>query len=626
MDSKTTPIFVKEISANVKGSIENVELGYRTLIVGPNGTGKSAITNALELAVSGAASDVAGRTTLALPIELMSLANDGDKKLWADATLSNGEIAKFAVTGTTAKATKPVRTHPMSLGVDCLPLRDVKEAILGSADKARRFFVRWAVGDVGIAEVQKRVPMLHRKRFADYADSQVDGNALGILLEAQTYAGKQKRSAAADAKAAQKLIDDIGEGLGKNPIQSDVAAKRIELAIARTAYEGLRAQIMNDADDRRRAAQNKTLAGQIANATTQLQKVKEYGASLAPITFIDPPVPTAHGKVKLALAEVLQFNVRGNFDDCLSCGTDVGKEAIRSRFGELAKALSADIETHQAYQAAQQNADWLQQEHKMVAAHIAQFELEIERGQTAMNAISVKTPADMENLSAKIFDAENKVHAFDQELARLLEARTGWENLAGAQARCTASSTEAREWKEFEKACSQVVKALMDTGVNSFIEKVNAFLPAGDVFGMSLRDGTREVLRLGLVAKGGSIHSALSGAEWTRVTAAIAAACIDHDNDQTLKVIIPEDRAWDAKTLGATMKAFAKIPAQVIIASTVRPAGKLPKGWTLIEVGTQEKVQKPKTTKTRKGVDKFVNGAPSNGKPAKLDLPPLVLQ
>ena len=625
MDSKTTPIFVKEISANVKGSIENVELGYRTLIVGSNGTGKSAITNALELAVSGAASDVAGRTTLALPIELMSLANDGDKKLWADATLSNGEIAQFAVTGTTAKASKPVRTHPMSLGVDCLPLRDVKEAILGSADKARRFFVRWAVGDVGIEEVKNRVPMLHRKRFVDYADSQADGNALRILLEAQTYAGKQKRSAAADAKAAQKLIDDIGEGLGKNPIQSDVAAKRIELAIARTAYEGLRAKIMNDAEDQRRAAQNKTLARHIAHTAKQLQQVKEYGATLAPITFIDPPAPTAHGKVKLALAEVLQFNVRGNFDDCLSCGTAVGKELIRSRFDELAKALSAEIETHQAYQAAQQNADWLQQEHKMVATHIAQFELELKRDQTALKE-TVKTPADMENLAAKIFDAENKVHAFDQELARLLEARTGWENLAGAQARCTASSTEAREWKEFEKACSQVVKALMDTGVNSFIEKVNAYLPAGDVFGMSLRDGTREVLRLGLAAKGGKIHSALSGAEWTRVTAAIAAACIDHDNDQTLKVIIPEDRAWDAKTLGATMKAFAKIPAQVIIASTVRPAGKLPKGWTLIEMGKQEKVQKPKTTKKRKSVDEFVNGDSSNGKPAKLDLPPLVLQ
>jgi len=79
----------------------------------------------------------------------------------------------------------------------------------------------------------------------------------------------------------------------------------------------------------------------------------------------------------------------------------------------------------------------------------------------------------------------------------------------------------------------------------------------------------------------GVLHTALSGAEWARCTAAIAAALTA---DQPFAVIIPEERAYDAKTLAQVMRALSNASGQVILTSPVKPAGKTPAGWTVIDV------------------------------------------
>jgi len=75
------------------------------------------------------------------------------------------------------------------------------------------------------------------------------------------------------------------------------------------------------------------------------------------------------------------------------------------------------------------------------------------------------------------------------------------------------------------------------------------------------------------------LHSALSGAEESRVLLALASA---QEDGSKPCVLIPKDRGWDAATLYRVMEALADSPVQVIIMSTVEP--KPVEGWTLVHV------------------------------------------
>ena len=96
-------------------------------------------------------------------------------------------------------------------------------------------------------------------------------------------------------------------------------------------------------------------------------------------------------------------------------------------------------------------------------------------------------------------------------------------------------------------------------------------------------DGDREVFRMGF-ERDGRLHCALSGAEWATVITAVSMAVTSKMGDDEPAVLVPYDRAWDTRTLSAVMRGFLNFEGQVIIASTVRPMGRPPKGWTIIDM------------------------------------------
>jgi hypothetical protein len=72
---------------------------------------------------------------------------------------------------------------------------------------------------------------------------------------------------------------------------------------------------------------------------------------------------------------------------------------------------------------------------------------------------------------------------------------------------------------------------------------------------------------------------------------------VTDDDEANLSILTPEDRAFDAETLAAVMRALGNAPGQVILCSPVAPAGRTPKGWTVIDLSA------PKATKAKKGDD-----------------------
>jgi hypothetical protein len=158
-----------------------------------------------------------------------------------------------------------------------------------------------------------------------------------------------------------------------------------------------------------------------------------------------------------------------------------------------------------------------------------------------------------------------------------------WDNIASARNKVVSMQADAATYKELKSACEVAIGKLLGEQAKVFSSRVQKYLPKAWNFSIELVDGGREVFRMGLL-RDGKLHAALSGAEWTSVVTAIAMAVTDSLPEDYPAVLIPEDRAWDGKTLASVMRGFSSFDGQVIMASTTRPSGKTPKGWTIIDM------------------------------------------
>jgi hypothetical protein len=201
--------YVTEVESNIQGGVK-AKLGPKTLIVGPNRVGKSSIVRAIELATTGRASDVAGRDTLAMDAELFSLAP-------ADAGRERRGSLRTTLTrrGRSRKKSKRIGSAAI------FPLRDVRSAILGSAETARKFFLSVASRLSWEAVLAELPPQFHA-RLSPYKSA--DGAA--GLLAAIEGTKKRVRELNAQAKAQRAHASATSQGLPPPPSAAEVAAAK----------------------------------------------------------------------------------------------------------------------------------------------------------------------------------------------------------------------------------------------------------------------------------------------------------------------------------------------------------------------------------------------------------------
>jgi hypothetical protein len=157
------------------------------------------------------------------------------------------------------------------------------------------------------------------------------------------------------------------------------------------------------------------------------------------------------------------------------------------------------------------------------------------------------------------------------------------DEVTRAKAAAEEAKDRAARMDDLNTVCTDLVDDLVKDGRNGFIGRVQQYLPDGDTFSLVLRQNKRDVCMFGLV-RDGVLHTALSGAEWSRLTLALGAACIPEDDD-TIAILTPEERAYDGVTLAAVMRSLSRAPGQVILTSPIKPRGRTPAGWTVIEAG-----------------------------------------
>jgi len=552
---------IAKVKTNAKVGAD-VEVGPKTLIVGRNGSGKSTILNAVELALTSRVSDVAGRTDVAREADVMQLAPAGES-LTASVIFDDGSRADYAVTGSTAKAKKADVARPAALEHDeVLPIRALKDALLGSPTTARKYLLSKVAGNVTRDTVADLMPTDDMRRTWASLAATFDASTAtpDVLVAVLEKAGKSQREATAEAKSAREAGKLVSGGRASPPSKEEIAAATKRRDAARDVW--MRVSKAQGSGNRLELLQAE-LARLIPQAEAALGEAAQLAAVVA--NMVQPEPPNA---VFPHVCETLKASMREGA--CLACGNEDTAQmpealaAVEEMLGGYAGAARAYSNKAMEAKNAQYRADSL-------IARVESLEGEINE----LASREVEAVPDVDPAAAK-----GELDAADNALTDLRVVADAWAAARKNEAVAVEAEAASERWKAFKTACENAVGVVLNQALERFKASVQSNLPDGDVFELRLQDGDREVVQFGLVRRG-SLHTALSGAEWARVTAAMAAACVPAGK---FACIVPEERAFDPETLTEVLEAFSDSPHQVLLASPVKPK-KTPKGWKVVVRG-----------------------------------------
>jgi hypothetical protein len=162
--------------------------------------------------------------------------------------------------------------------------------------------------------------------------------------------------------------------------------------------------------------------------------------------------------------------------------------------------------------------------------------------------------------------------------------KRSWTNLRAAKDDVKNLGSKAARFEELVTAASEVVDELLKIAHKKFEKAVQTFLPPEDKFAMVLVENKKPVCRMGF-KRGSTLHTALSGAEWARLTLALGCATFK-PNENTVAIFSPEERAFDPETLSSVMHALRDAPGQVLLQSPNMPslADGNTDGWQIISL------------------------------------------
>jgi len=558
----TVPLHVAHVRSNVKGGVD-LALGPKTLIVGPNGAGKSRVLNSIELALSGYASDIVGRPAMKQGSELIALA-PSDEPLEASVTLSNGDKASYRIERKAGgKTGRPAHASLQNLVVS-YPAPDVVKALRGTVKTARTFVLSHSGLDLTREAIADRLPPKMRDWYSDFC-----GDPLAALVMARDTATAEVKRARADFKMANASID-IEKGA--TPVDEDaIEAAQLVVRTANEAY--IEARKLPEVVDLQ------AMHAEAAGALEGLQAQEKRVAQLAAVA--ETTTDTTHEAVKARSALVTLFSLVASYTpepretECILCGSTTHVDP--ADYQNRAEATAEANRTAQAVMVAQEALP-----RERVA--LTQWQSTAEKRVHAYReAHAAQAEAEAVDRTEVVQAAYNALVAAEKVLQAHLGLQALWEGLERARTRADVANAEVETWGDREMAMSDLVDDLVVEAREAFVSRVQAFLPDTDTFDLVLRVGTRDVCMFGF-RRDGELHTALSGAEWARLTCALGAVCIP-GGDDALAIIAPEERAYDGVTLAAMMRGLSKSPGQVILTSPVKPRGRTPKGWTIIEAG-----------------------------------------
>jgi hypothetical protein len=412
----------------------------------------------------------------------------------------------------------------------------------------------------------------------------VQGSEVDVLLAVYESAKSEKRAKSTQLTATGKSIATLADGLAPEPTAAQLSAAKQAADNAMTAYReaveaNARASVAPPSIDPQVLDQLYARAVELAGLVEKSTRERE-GAQVALTALggpLDASARTVHD-LRVRVIELCETQAHAGAGACLACEQPYPAPHAAQRAATLAQRNAAMTSREAAAVALEATVEGERKVREAFDRTVAEYNA------TKAAVGTPTTPdaslADAVNTAAAALRTANEANAAIQRVAE------GWKSVRSLKQEEREAKKAIETLEELIEGCKSAVDGILKSATAAFIAKVQSFLPATDAFDLVLTDGERDVCRFGFV-RNGNLHTALSGAEWARLTLALACAASDEAPD-VLRVFVPEDRAFDAATLRDVLLALSNAPGQVIIATTIKPAGRLPKGWTLIETGSTD--------------------------------------
>jgi hypothetical protein len=536
---------IHTVESNIKGGV-SLELGQRTLLLGRNGGGKSSVVQAIDLAVRGCVRDGEGRDEMKLLGAIARFFPENTKEMSSSVMLSDGqtEYAWAAKNdGKTIKTT--LKKHADMAGGEVNFLFEKVQGVLAKEPaQVRAWLSNFVLGKLqmkDVANVLTPAEFTEIELMVKVEGTEVDWNTLSKAAKSRATSLRK------EATIKEKTIESLTEG-ADTPMTDEEIAK-VRRKIDELSTSAIQGNLVN--------SEIKTLTHRIEQAAawydTQQEKVATSSVS---------HLGMENYQFLVSMQEMLRRYLTLLPDNgcCEVCGaTELPPNALTNRRQQVDKLVDNMA-------AAKQVIDL---KNKLAETEAA-IEAEVRRLQ-ALQAVDVDV----------IISERDRLN---MTLANQVAARRSWDNTRAVRIEINTLRTRANVLTSASDMLAEVGQKKLAQAVNSFCEDVDRYL-AREKVGIDIDAG-----RIGFQRSGRGLHTALSGGEWTSLVLALAAAAHDRDvaarGREGLALLVPEDRAWDAKTLTSVMIALSDFEGQVILMSTVYPEDWTDSSdWKIIHVG-----------------------------------------
>jgi energy-coupling factor transporter ATP-binding protein EcfA2 len=524
--------YVSKVKSTIKGGCD-VQLSQRTVIVGPNGSGKSTIVQAIELGSNGWVSDMEGRDRVKQSKALSRLfPNEGP--MFVEITVSDDYMETenswswSMESGPKGGFKTPVHEPPFFVR---FPVQDLMATLSGDANTVGAWLEKQVLDTMTKEDLLSALPPIVREDAGKFIDRH---GKTDFMYLAKT-ALQESKNLKSQATRQDKTVDKMTEGIAPPLTDSKLAELEAEWAEKSQQKSGV-TQEQYDAYVRG--------VERLRTAVAEGQK------ALPPEAAMPDGVGQALEKIRNAKGLIRSHLDHFGVETCWVCGND-DDQAISGHVGQL-NAIEGEYKPYLEAAAKRNEA--------MRNLNAAQTELKTKEEYLAQ-------------LTVTDGHVEREARALLQRISDDKAARRTWANADATRKETAQMRAKAERLSLVGKELKSAGERLLKKQKAAFEHRVSSFLPTDEELGVDL-----DASRLGLM-RDGQLHSALSGAEESRVLLALASA---QEDGSTPCVLIPKDRGWDRDTLGHVMAALAASPVQVVIMSTVEPDPV--EGWTMVNL------------------------------------------
>jgi hypothetical protein len=531
--------YIKAVKSNIKGGVD-VEIAKNTVLVGPMGSGKSSVVQAIQLAADGSVRDGEGRDKIKDFASVARFFPADQKALFSTLILSDDTKRHWEIkkSGTTWKGAKPTEDFTIAF-----PFEDVK-AILAKSDKEIRAWLSQEV--LGTVELDSILAVVTNDEaevlrwLVKEERCEIDWNV--IAAAAKKKATSLRRQATVKEKTVGQLTEGVSTPLSPKEIaviKEDISTLTTELS---SAHKGS-------------ASGKAMLAQDLTAARMRVSELELQAQELAAVP--SEPVDESEQALIRALRNILISHVHHfGATNCMVCRSkDIEDNLIKQV--EIVEAALAEGQVDRAKAAN--------------AAHLAEARDALVAKQAEYDAYVVQ---DVSAIREKLSGLNNKI-------AGDIASQRAWANVKAVNTEISRLRSQADNLVSASKTLEKVGRKRLEEGMETFCDEVSHWLPSGVEAGVDLTAG-----RVGFRREDGSLHTALSGGEWSAMVMALGCYQMNKQDNAAVPVLTPDDRGWDPDGLSKVMTAVQDYPGQVIIMSTVMPSA-VRSEWCIVDLSEQ---------------------------------------